>query len=68
MADLRMPDLNNVLLAGRLTADPELKYIASGTAVCNLRLAVSRFYKGRDGEKKEDTLFINVDVWDKTAE
>ena len=68
MADLRMPDLNKVFLAGRLTADPELRYISTGSAVCTLRLAVSRVYKTRDGEKKEDALFINVDTWDKTAE
>ena len=68
MSDLRMPDLNKVFLAGRLTRDPELKYLPQGTAVCKLGLAVSRFYKGKDGEKKEDTLFIDVTVWEKTAE
>ncbi len=68
MSDLRMPDLNKVTLVGRLTRDPELRYIQSGTAVCDLGLAVSRFYRTKDGEKREETLFINVNVWDKTAE
>ena len=68
MSDLRMPSVNLVLLSGRLTRDPELKYTAQGTALCKLGLAVSRFYKGKDGEKKEDTLFIDVTVWEKTAE
>ena len=68
MSDLRMPDLNKVLLAGRLTRDPELRYIASGTAVCKLGLAASRYYRTRDGERKEDTVFLNVTVWDKSAE
>lgn len=68
MADLRMPDLNKVFLAGRLTRDPELRYIASGTALCKLGLAVSRKYRTKDGEQQEETLFINVTCWDKTAE
>lgn len=68
MSDFRMPNINTVFLAGRLTADPELRYIPSGAAVCKLRLAVSRKYKTKEGEPKEDTLFINVDVWEKLAE
>ena len=68
MADLKMPDLNKVFLAGRLTRDPELRYIPSGTAVCELGLAVSRKYRTKEGEQREETLFINVTCWDKTAE
>jgi single-strand DNA-binding protein len=68
MSDFRMPDLNKVFLAGRLTRDPELRYTPSNMAVCKMGLAVSRFYKTKDGEKKEDTLFINVTAWGKTAE
>ena len=68
MADLRMPDLNKVFLAGRLTRDPELRYIPSGTAVCELGLAVSRKYRTKDGEMREETVFVDVTCWDKTAE
>lgn len=68
MSDLRVPDLNRVYLAGRLTRDPELRYLPSGSAVCKLGLAVSRFFKNKDGERKEETLFINVTTWTKTAE
>lgn len=68
MADLRMPDLNRVFLAGRLTRDPELRYLPSGMAVCKLGLAVSRFFKTKDGERREETLFINATCWAKTAE
>lgn len=68
MSDFRMPDVNKVLLAGRLTRDPELRYLPSGMAVCKLGLAVSRFYKSKDGEKREETMFINVTTWGKTAE
>lgn len=68
MSDLRMPDLNRVILAGRLTRDPELRYTPQGTALCKLGLAVSRVYKSREGERKEDTTFVDVTVWEKTAE
>jgi single-strand DNA-binding protein len=68
MPDLRMPDINKVYLAGRLTRDPELRYLPSGLAVCKLSLAVSRFYKDKNGERKEDTLFVDVSAWDKMAE
>lgn len=68
MPDLRMPDINKVILAGNLTRDPELKYIPSGTALCKLGLAVNRKFKTKSGELKEDTLFINVDVWGASAE
>jgi single-strand DNA-binding protein len=68
MSDLRMPSTNTVILAGRLTRDPELRYTPAGTAVCKLGLAATRYFKGRDGEKKEETLFVDVNVWEKTAE
>jgi len=65
---LRMPDINKVFLAGRLTRDPELKYIPSGTALCKIGLAVSRKYKTKSGENKEESLFINLTTWGATAE
>ena len=68
MADLRMPDLNRVMLAGRLTRDPELKYGPTGVAVCELGMAVSRKYRTKEGETKEDVVFVNVTCWGKTAE
>lgn len=68
MSDLRLPDLNKVFLAGRLTRDPELRYLPSGNAVCKMGLAVSRRYRTKDGEQREDTMFINVEAWDKSAE
>jgi single-strand DNA-binding protein len=68
MSDLRLPDLNKVTLVGRLTRDPELKYTGTGIALCKMGLAVSRYYKSKDGERKEETTFINVTAWDKAAE
>jgi single-strand DNA-binding protein len=63
-----MADLNKVFLMGNLTFDPELRRTPSGTAVTELRMAVNRAWTGRDGERREDTLFIDVTVWDRRAE
>ena len=63
-----MASLNKVLLIGNLTKDPELRYTPNGTAVTNLRLAVNRKFKDRNGELKEDTCFLTVTAWDKQAE
>jgi len=63
-----MPDLNKVFLMGNLTFDPELRRTPSGTAVTELRLASNRTWTGRDGERREETLFIDVTVWDRQAE
>ncbi len=58
--------LNKIILIGRLTRDPELRYTPSGTAVCNFSLAVERNYTNRDGEKEVD--FIDIVVWRRQAE
>lgn len=68
MSDLRMPDVNKVLLAGRLTRDPELRYLPSGVPVCKMGLAVSRNFRTKEGERREETMFINVTAWRATAE
>lgn len=58
--------LNRVILIGRLTKDPELKYTPNGVAVANFTLAVDRFRTNAQGEKEVD--FIPVVVWQKQAE
>jgi single-strand DNA-binding protein len=63
-----MADLNKVFLMGRLTFDPELRRTPSGTAVAELRMATTRSWSGRDGERREETLFVDVTVWDRQAE
>ena len=68
MADLRVPDLNMVVIAGRITRDPELKYTGSGRAYCRISVANTRYYKTKEGEKREETVFVEGSVWDKQAE
>lgn len=58
--------LNSVVLIGRLTKDPELRYTQSGKAVATLRLAVDRGTTNPQGEKETD--FIDVVVWERQAE
>jgi len=67
MANLRMPNVNEVRLVGRLTHDPELRATADGSALCTFGLAVSRKYKNKAGEQREETVFIKVTTWRKTA-
>jgi single-strand DNA-binding protein len=64
MAELNVPALNKVILAGRLTRDAEMRFTSGGVGVANLGLAVNRRYKDQSGEWKDDTCFVNVVVWD----
>lgn len=63
MSDLRMPDLNTVIVAGRLARDPELRYTSQNVPYCKFSIAVSRKFR-----EKEETVFLNVTTWQKTAE
>ncbi|MGI6065267.1 MAG: single-stranded DNA-binding protein [Bacillota bacterium] len=58
--------LNRVILIGRLTKDPELRYTPNGVAVATFTLAVDRMRKNAQGERETD--FINIVVWQKQAE
>ena len=58
--------MNKVLLIGRLTRDPELRYTGSNTAVATFSLAVNRNFANQQGEREAD--FINIVVWRKQAE
>ena len=55
--------LNRVMLIGRLTRDPELRYTPSGTAVCNLALATNRYGSDASCERKEYTDYHDIVVW-----
>jgi single-strand DNA-binding protein len=63
-----MASFNKVILLGNLTRDPEIKYTPKGTAIANLGLAVSRFFSNDQGEKQEETTFVDVELWGRTAE
>ncbi len=63
-----MAELNKVFLIGNLAQDPEVKYLPSGMAVADLRLAVNERYKNKSGEVVESTIFLDVVVWSRQAE
>jgi single-strand DNA-binding protein len=59
---------NNVTIIGNLTADPELRFTASGVAMVNLSVADSRRYQDRNGEWQEETSFFRGTCWRDLAE
>ena len=59
--------LNHIVLMGRLTRDPELRYTQSQTPVASFRIAVDRDFGGRDGAERQ-TDFIDIVAWRSTAE
>jgi single-strand DNA-binding protein len=63
-----MAGVNKVILVGNLGADPEMRYTADGTAVCNFRLATTERYKDRQGNMQERTDWHKVVAWRKLAE
>ena len=58
--------MNKIMLIGRLTKDPELRYTQSGTAVASFTLAVDRRFPNQNGEREAD--FINCVAWNNSAE
>ena len=58
--------MNKAMLVGRLTRDPELRHTTTGRAVCQITVAINRPFTSQDGQREAD--FINVVVWDKSAE
>ena len=63
-----MANFNKILLAGNLTRDPQLSYLPSQTAVVEFGLAVNRTWTGKDGQKKEETCFIECKAFARQAE
>lgn len=64
-----MASFNKVILVGNVTRDPEVRYTGSGTAVTDVGLAVNRVWTDRSSrEKKEETTFVDVTLWGRTAE
>ncbi len=63
-----MANYNRVILAGNLTRDPQLSMLPSNTAVVEFGLAINRNWTGQDGQKKEETCFIDCRLYGKSAE
>ena len=63
-----MADFNRVLVMGRLTRNPDLRYTGSGSAVADFNLAINRSYTTNDGKSRRETCFVDVTVWRRLAE
>lgn len=61
-------NLNRVFIAGNVGGEPTIRETGGGSKVANLRLAVSEFYTNRDGERQENTTWLDVSAFGKTAE
>jgi single-strand DNA-binding protein len=62
--NVRIPEQNLVLISGRLTRDPDMRYTQKGLGVCSFDVAVNRRYKDQaSGEWKDDTSYVPVTVW-----
>ena len=63
-----MANVNKVILIGNLTRDPEVRHTPKGTAVGDIALAINRSYSAENGEKREETTYVDVTLWGRIAE
>ena len=68
MADLKMPEINYVIVAGNLTKDPVYRQTTNNTPVVNFSIASNRKYKDSTNQWQEDVCYIGVVAWNKLAE
>ena len=64
---IKVPSINRIVIAGRMTKQPELKHLPTGGAVCNGGIANTRYFT-KNGERAEQTTFIDFVARNKTAE
>ncbi len=63
-----MNQLNSLIIEGNVTREPEFKETANGHKICNIPVAVNRFYKNTDGEGVNEVSFFNIETFGKMAE
>jgi single-strand DNA-binding protein len=68
MSNLKMPDINNLLIAGNLTCDPSFRKTTNGTPVANFFIASNRKFKDNNGQWRENVCYVGVVAWYKLAE
>jgi len=68
MSELKMPELNSVLVAGNLTKDPVFRETSNKTPVVNFSIAANRKYKDSSNQWQEDVCYVGVVAWNKLAE
>jgi single-strand DNA-binding protein len=68
MADLKMPELNCVIIAGNLTKDPVFRQTTNGTPVVNFSIASNRKYRDANNQWQEEVCYVGVVAWNKLAD
>jgi single-strand DNA-binding protein len=68
MADLKMPEINYVIVAGNLTKDPIFRQTTNNTPVVNFSIASNRKYKDSSNQWQEDVCYVGIVAWNKLAE
>ncbi len=68
MADLKMPELNSVIIAGNLTKDPVFRQTTNGTPVVNFSIAANRKYRDANNQWQEEVCYVGIVAWNKLAE
>ncbi len=68
MADLKMPEINNVIVAGNLTKDPVFRQTSNNTPVVNFHIAANRRYKDSSNQWQEDVCYVGIVAWNKLAD
>lgn len=68
MAELKMPELNHVVVAGNLTKDPIFRQTSNGTPVVNFHIAANRRYKDSTNQWQEDVCYVGIVAWNKLAD
>ena len=68
MAELKMPEINSVVIAGNLTKDPTFRETSKSTHVVNFHVAVNRRYKDSNNQWQEDVCYVGVVAWNRLAD
>jgi single-strand DNA-binding protein len=67
-SDVRVPDINEITIGGRVGKDPDLQYTQGQKAFCNFSVCNTKYGRDRDGNRTDENLWMNVTCWEKTAE
>ncbi len=68
MADLKMPEMNSVIIAGNLTKDPIFRQTTNGTPVVNFTVASNRKFRDSENRWQEDVCYVGIVAWNKLAD
>lgn len=63
-----MPSYNRVIIMGNLTRNPEVRYTPAGTAVADIGVAMNEKFKDKEGNERENVVFVDVVAWGRKAE